>query len=952
LLIENTSGNFIMAWKDTVSVVSSIIGILGFIGIITGVITFCTELSKRAREKDAGRVCCDAEKMGYFAIQEPNWYKPWQYFKKHVPLPIVPEMSAIIRAGDDLAYTSALFDGIPANHDEVCWLPIYEGFFNELAWSKESSYWKRLSKDDSMKRYTKEAADHVAKLKEMSENEVFKERIKAKEEIVAEKAKEEEKAKQEEKAKGKEKANEKETVEKKMKPDTVQSQNAGAGDDACEDKQARDVVIESGDDLEKQPLMDHQSQDTQNTWVKWLRRFKQLRWIKRWRGIRDGNKDVDLKNQAQENSYLDRHVLYGLDFPDGPHLWNCVRHLDRKEPKSEVEDTDKVWIYNKKPCVETSNYDLTALSLMLGMRLRDGRDRSTKIGYGASGMSMISQHAHGFGQLHFAYSSDFEDVVEKPMGSGYSMLFAKHIACGGLPFGLYSGMTTTLMINEAVSKEVIQQGRFIVCDADPTANDMAVTALFRMPSSRYVSLQFPCTKNHDKGKKDIFGKIVWFPQAGGPQKDSQRWCEAVAGIAFGGLVPQATADLADAVGFTALGGLKWDQDQSFEALHELVLAVHQRAMSRKGSENGDDSDSARLTKKLRKRFHLFGLYRKRGTKNIQHSTSIFDPYLGFSRNQLDTRTAARVFSCYMTLLECATAQYYHTEPYKFAKPEYLPKQPTMDPKSHVPKSPVEKVFQACWKELEVGYRRAVGAEPSPSPPLQNASNNAEGQMAENKQGEIEFRRGPLSTANIEEVERPNEGDKPIASQDKPALDSNDSNPSPKETKLGDFSEEIWKLVYYINGKKYDGNKSDENKSDENKSDENKSDENKSDENKSDENKLDDNKSDDNKSDENKLDENEPDGNEPDGNEPDGNESDGTEPDDDGFKDETITGNKVEENFPLNDEKCGTIARIIIVAWAHQVQFIEWNAKKARKNSDRYYMPSPDSFPDISALGGI
>jgi hypothetical protein len=73
--------------------------------------------------------------MGYFAINEPKWYLPWQYFKKHVSLPIIPEMSAIIRAGDDIAYTSALFDGIPANRDEVCWLPIYEGFFNELAWN-------------------------------------------------------------------------------------------------------------------------------------------------------------------------------------------------------------------------------------------------------------------------------------------------------------------------------------------------------------------------------------------------------------------------------------------------------------------------------------------------------------------------------------------------------------------------------------------------------------------------------------------------------------------------------------------------------------------------------------------------------------------------------------------------------------------------------------------------
>lgn len=70
-------------------------------------------------------------------------------------------MSAIIRAGDDLAFTSALFDGIPANHDEVCWKPIYEGFFNELAWNQKGTYWDSVSTHPNLKRYAKKAAVHV-----------------------------------------------------------------------------------------------------------------------------------------------------------------------------------------------------------------------------------------------------------------------------------------------------------------------------------------------------------------------------------------------------------------------------------------------------------------------------------------------------------------------------------------------------------------------------------------------------------------------------------------------------------------------------------------------------------------------------------------------------------------------------------------------------------------------
>ena len=62
-------------------------------------------------------------------------------------------------------------------------------------------------------------------------------------------------------------------------------------------------------------------------------------------------------------------------------------------------------------------------------------------------------------------------------------------------------------------------------------------------------------------------------------------------------------------------------------------------------------------------------------------------------------------------------------------------------------------------------------------------------------------------------------------------------------------------------------------------------------------------------------------------------------------------------FPFTRERCGKIARIIIAAWAHQVQIISWDEnefdeRKEELNLNPYLMLKPETFPDVSALGGI
>ena len=65
----------------------------------------------------------------------------------------------------------------------------------------------------------------------------------------------------------------------------------------------------------------------------------------------------------------------------------------------------------------------------------------------------------------------------------------------------------------------------------------------------------------------------------------------------------------------------------------------------------------------------------------------------------------------MTLLESATAQYFHAEKSKFVKPVEL-NPPPRQSETNV-KSPVEYIFEACLKELEEAYQKAVKSNRPP-----------------------------------------------------------------------------------------------------------------------------------------------------------------------------------------------------------------------------------------------
>jgi hypothetical protein len=144
---------------------------------------------------------------------------------------------------------------------------------------------------------------------------------------------------------------------------------------------------------------------------------------------------------------------------------------------------------------------------------------------------------------------------------------------------------------------------------------------------------------------------------GNPIGSNCTWQRAVAGIAFGGLVPQAATCLAEAVRFTVAGKLGC----CITALESLINKLHRF-----------DKDS-----------EVFGPYVARrvtaryGIDNVDYSMP----------SRITTQEAGATFGRYMNLLECVTARC-----------------------NSAPNPPMETVFEASCELIEDCYLAAVTKE--------------------------------------------------------------------------------------------------------------------------------------------------------------------------------------------------------------------------------------------------
>ncbi|KAF2805116.1 uncharacterized protein BDZ99DRAFT_574730 [Mytilinidion resinicola] len=114
-------------------------------------------------------------------------------------------------------------------------------------------------------------------------------------------------------------------------------------------------------------------------------------------------------------------------------------------------DRSDVLLVDGQPCIPISPEELVALSFVLGVPLtvasHDEKATPSIQGSGAFGMSLRSEtSSNNVHQIRLRYNTP--PAIQQPApGGSYSILFAKHIACGSIPFASDQDTTHALFID-------------------------------------------------------------------------------------------------------------------------------------------------------------------------------------------------------------------------------------------------------------------------------------------------------------------------------------------------------------------------------------------------------------------------------------------------------------------------------------------------------------------------
>jgi len=669
--------------------------------------------------------------MGYFVAKQP---RRLAYFLAKLlsglvefsslgitRIPKVPTIANLIRAGDDLMYTSSMFDHIPPSPQEVCWVSLYTQFFNEMAWLEKSRTCEARAHNEFVKGFLSQADKDVDKLRNRCEKVGCDTSPQA----------------------SMNEPSQTSTNEPPQAPTSGPSQTPTNG--PSQEPMNRPSQTPT-DDLEKQEIRGERDIQVSMSSGS-IEAYKIARPVKRISDLSTSTtslpkpprsiatiwaklKPIMLlrkppKSHSDTPSGPERHFLYlpnQKETTKCPAMVCCVRDLSKSSSlppckRSQVlktvqnywgevekacrdigdmvetayrdiedvihsyrqpgpqndqttagngeentrtqENTDitgplggsneilclpdvrPLWIVNSIPCIETSREELAGLALVMGINLVKDNENSVS-GIGPFGIHLNAKSNFLDWGLRLTYQHRQPDH-EASKGSGYSTLFAKHMACDSLPFKLSEGCVHSIYVNSSLleiirgaqADQLAQLGQ--ISKASDYVLDATLKYLYRLPTA------------HD------------FAIYGVQDKAGESWFKAVAGIAFGGLVPQAGKRLTDAVLFTVTGIRVFNKDCPYcgriiRALQNLVDALH--------------NDCPKL--------NLFGNYvakRARNGPGMSEADHSITP---------TSRHAGALFGRYMTALERLTAKSLS--------------------KGGNPKRQVEEIYNKCCDLLKTNYK--------------------------------------------------------------------------------------------------------------------------------------------------------------------------------------------------------------------------------------------------------
>ncbi|KAH1808548.1 hypothetical protein KXX27_007923 [Aspergillus fumigatus] len=380
-------------------------------------------------------------------------------------------------------------------------------------------------------------------------------------------------------------------------------------------------IVEIGDDLVyTSSVFDQMKLPCLPSRVSWVEMFSSIFDTAAYRVLRD-EIEVDLGPTANMilSKAMSRVCRYkgktgGTGFPDRQDLYDGG---NTQEPQ----------LIN---CV--SREELSALALILGMNLCvcESHNPYSLHGEGAFGISASATLSHDMHwQLRFVRTSR-RPRHDPSAGSGYSTLFAKYLACGAIPFARGNSENDSKWIKSVYIQDLnkFEEGGYFKDLKDDDCLPDALEYLSRLPTSETTMLWPHLLETQSTNRHKDWGLVKTIDN-----QTTGTWWDAVAGIPFGGLVPQTTREIKQAVQFT-VSELPTVLDittrcESDSLLNELEMLIN---------------ESHRQHESL----NLFG-------NHVHERAKSLDTDINFVTKCYDTRDAAAVFGRYMTLLEHLSA---------------------------------------------------------------------------------------------------------------------------------------------------------------------------------------------------------------------------------------------------------------------------------------------------------
>ena len=298
--------------------------------------------------------------------------------------------------------------------------------------------------------------------------------------------------------------------------------------------------------------------------------------------------------------------------------------------------TTPVWLLKSGFAVPISAAETLALATILGIPLEVNDFTQQVRGRGAFHSSL--DFSSSTRQISLSIGHTGSGFAIQGAASGYSTMMAKLIAFGCIPFAENAAWIKSVYVTSGVL-EAVREGRAImdVSNGYNMAEGASIEYLWGMPMWRDVDGFFAYAG--DWGDASAVGNLltvkggrIWLEEGAGNQMTTATWQRAVAGIAFGGLVPQGSKTLVEAVAFTVggtgLGGCVNELEGLLDDLHEL------------DEELGE------------KRLVLYGewVHERCRTKDSVSSLDVWKPI------RWSTARAVVIFHRYMTLLELLAAR--------------------------------------------------------------------------------------------------------------------------------------------------------------------------------------------------------------------------------------------------------------------------------------------------------